>query len=52
VPEQGKLVRNTCYRTRESVESRRGVILHGTGKQVPGYEVVDGLWRPDRYPAA
>jgi hypothetical protein len=51
-PENGNPVRHNSYRTRESVESRGGAILHATGKQVPGYEVTEGLWRPDRNPVA
>lgn len=50
VIENGVPVRFSVYRTQESVEARGGRILHATGKQVPGYEVTEGMWKPDRNP--
>ena len=49
-PENGSPVRYTVYRTQESIEQRGGTILHQTGKQVPGYEITEGMWKPDRNP--
>ena len=51
-PENGAMVRHNAYRTRESIEKRGGTLLHQTGKQVPGYEVTEGMWKPDRNPVA
>lgn len=52
VSENGTHTRHTVYRTRDSIEKRGGVILHQTGKQVPGYEITEGMWKPDRTPLA
>ena len=49
-PENGSTVRHTVYRTQESIEARGATMLYQTGKQVPGYEVTEGLWKPDRNP--
>ena len=49
-PEGGVMIRHTVYRTRESIERRGGSMLHRTGKQVPCYEVAEGMWKPDRNP--
>jgi hypothetical protein len=43
-------VKHTTYRTQDSIQKCGGVALHKTGKQVPGYEVTDGIWKPDRTP--
>ena len=34
------------YRTRESIETRGGSVLPDTARQVPGYEIIEGLWKP------
>jgi hypothetical protein len=50
--ENGVTVRHTGYRTRESIEKRGGSMLHRTGKQVSGDEIIEGLWKADPTPVA
>ena len=50
--DNGVTVRHRLFRTRESIEKRGAAILHQTARQVPGYEITDGIWRPDRNPVA
>ena len=49
-PENGAPVRHMTYRTSESIEKGGGTVIHQTAKQVPGYEITEGMWKPDRNP--